>query len=126
MLHGIVISSAKSSPVVVPNINLDVFNTINLELRITVKVGTLRVRLEVHTLRVRLEVHFLTVRLKVHILKAQQIINMASITSTTSPINHLRYLRLIASGTRQGPDTVPQVADVGETLSLMAPKGPIS
>ena len=71
MLNGIAISSAKSSPVVVPNINLDVLNTINLELRPTAKVGTIGVRLKVHPLRVHLEVHFFTVRLKVHILKAQ-------------------------------------------------------
>ena len=37
-------------------------------------------------------------------------------------LNHLRHLHLITSGTRQGPDMVPQVADVGETPSPRAPQ----
>ena len=37
-------------------------------------------------------------------------------------LNHLRHLHLITSGTRQGPDMVPQMADVGETPSPRAPK----
>ena len=114
MLLVIATSLAKSSPVVVNTFDLNGVGELNIIFKVHVKTVNGR---GVNNPSLTSIANHLTVICPISMGKVTLIVCLQQ--------NHLRHLRLITSGTRQRPYTVPQVGKVALIVCLQHARGPM-